>query len=98
MVENNVIEWLQHAPTFNQNLTSDMSTSNPNLKQKLPPAEHVFSSPNEEETDAGALSPVTEVEPEPGLGGNPVRCKQPGSHSDLLNHLLISMFLVFESL
>jgi hypothetical protein len=50
----------------------DLPSGSFNFNRKAAPAEHPLSSPNEEETDPGALSPV---EPQPGLGGVPVRCK-----------------------
>jgi hypothetical protein len=62
----------QHATTFTNTLTMDLPSGSSNFNGKATPAEYRLSSPNEEETDAGALSPV---EPQPGLDGIPVRCK-----------------------
>jgi hypothetical protein len=47
----------------------------PKVAPNAPPAEYPLSSPVEDETDGGALSAPNETEPQPGLGGNPVRCK-----------------------
>lgn len=57
--------------TLNMDLSSGLPKPDPNG----PPASHPISSPIEEETDAALLSPTTEAEPQPGLGGNPVRCR-----------------------
>jgi hypothetical protein len=46
-----------------------------NIAPNAPPPENPFSSAVEEETDAGVLSGGNELEPQPGLGGNPVRCE-----------------------
>lgn len=62
----------QHVTTFTNTLTMDLPSGSSNFNRKAAPAEYPLSSPNEEETDAGALSPV---EPQPGLGGVPVRCE-----------------------
>ena len=62
----------QHATTFKNTLAMDIPSGSSNFSRKPAPAEYTLSSPNEEETDAGALSPA---EPQPGLGGIPVRCE-----------------------
>jgi hypothetical protein len=53
----------------------DFSSGPPNITPNAHPAEYPFSSALEEETDAGVMSGGNEVEPQPGVGGNPVRCE-----------------------
>jgi hypothetical protein len=53
----------------------DFPSGPPNITPNARPAEYPFSSAVEEETDAGVMSGGNEVEPQPGVGGNPVRCE-----------------------